>query len=110
MALTNAALLNISVVPGSAAVLASGDATNAARSYQLWFRSWAGARAVVEVLGSAYQDYGGNSGVRDTSLQVRATFTRYLCGHRPPAWGARALQTCIRWCCLRLPAGGRASL
>jgi len=68
--LTNAALLNISMVTGSAAVLASGAATNAGSAFVLWFRSWSGARAAVEVLGAAYQDIAGNRGDSDTALQV----------------------------------------
>jgi len=69
--LTNAALLNISMVTGSAAVLASGAATNAGSAFVLWFMSWSGARAAVEVLGAAYQDIAGNRGDSDTALQVR---------------------------------------
>lgn len=69
--LTNAALLNISMVPGTAAVLANGAATNAASGFVLWFRSWSGARAVVEVMGSAYQDFAGNRGTQDSMYEVR---------------------------------------
>lgn len=69
--LTNAALLNISMVPGTAAVLADGDATNAASGFLLWFRSWSGARAVVEVMGTAYQDFAGNRGTQDSVYEVR---------------------------------------
>jgi hypothetical protein len=69
--LTNAALLNISMVPGTAAVLANGDATNAASGFVLWFRSWSGAKAVVEVMGSAYQDFAGNRGTQDRVYEVR---------------------------------------
>lgn len=76
--LTNAALLNISMVSGTAAVLANGDVTNAATGFVMWFRSWSGARAVVEVLGAAYQDIAGNRGEQDTSLEVRTSLEPVL--------------------------------
>lgn len=68
--LTNAALINISVVPGTMAVLADGQSSRAASAFVLWFRSWSGAKTVVEILGPAYQDLGGNRGDQDTALQV----------------------------------------
>ena len=71
--LTNTALLNISMVAASAAVLASGEATNAGSAFELWFRSWGGAQALVEVLGPAYQDIAGNRGDRDTAYRVSTT-------------------------------------
>mgnify|MGYP001806699370 CR=1 FL=1 len=71
--LTNAALLNISVVSGTTAVLASGQPTSAASAFVLWFRSWSGAKAAVAILGPAYQDLGGNKGQQDTALQVRTS-------------------------------------
>jgi hypothetical protein len=60
--LTNTALVNISMVPGTAAVLADGSTSNAGSGFVLWFRSWSGAQAAVDILGSAYQDLAGNRG------------------------------------------------
>jgi hypothetical protein len=71
--LTNAALGNISMVAGSAVVLATGEGTNAATAFVLWFKSWGGAEATVEILGAAYQDVAGNKGQQDTALQVQYT-------------------------------------
>lgn len=71
LVLTNTALLNISRVPESVAVLASGASANAASAFVLWFRSWGGAEAVVDVLGSAFQDVAGNVGLQGATLTVR---------------------------------------
>jgi hypothetical protein len=68
--LTNTALINISMVPGTAAVLADGSTSNAGSGFVLWFRSWSGAQAAVDVLGSAYQDLAGNRGDQDRQEAV----------------------------------------
>lgn len=82
--LSNTALLNISAVPTSVAVLANGDATSAASSFELWFRSWSGAQAVVEILGAAYQDLGANKGQTDNAFKVGPpSRTRHAFTHTP---------------------------
>jgi hypothetical protein len=52
------------------AFTASGQATGAATAYTMWLESWAGASAVVQVMGAAYQDLAGNTGRQDKQLAV----------------------------------------
>lgn len=73
--LTNAALVNISRVSESVAVLANGDTVNAARVFLLWFGSWSGAQAGVEVLGPAFQDIAGNKGEKGSLITVSCPWT-----------------------------------
>lgn len=68
--LTNAALLNISAVPGTLAYLQNGQATGVATAYYVWLRSWSGAMAAIEVQGAAYQDLSGNKGEQDKRYTV----------------------------------------
>jgi hypothetical protein len=72
--LTNAAILNISAVPGTMAFTESGQATGAATAYTMWLESWAGASAVVQVMGAAYQDLAGNAGIQDKQIAVSAVW------------------------------------
>jgi hypothetical protein len=65
----NAAVLNISIA-GTGAVLADGSPTNAGSVFRLWFRSWSGAQAQVQIQGAAYQDIAGNNGQQDTTVAV----------------------------------------
>lgn len=67
--LTNTMLLNISMVPGAAA-LVGGQASGAASAFHMWLRSWSGATATVIIRGPAFQDLAGNLGQRDAQLQV----------------------------------------
>lgn len=66
----NAAVLNISMVAGTGAVLADGSPTNAGSTFLLWFRSLSGAQAQVQIQGAAYQDIAGNKGQQDTTVGV----------------------------------------
>lgn len=72
--LTNVAILNISAVPGTMATTESGQAMGAATEYTMWLQSWAGAGAVLQVMGAAYQDLAGNAGREDKQLAVSAVW------------------------------------
>lgn len=62
MALTNAALVNVSAVGGTKDMSAG---------YAFWLRSWSGAQVAVSILGSAYSDRAGNKGLNKTDIQVQ---------------------------------------
>ncbi|WIA37428.1 hypothetical protein OEZ86_014352 [Tetradesmus obliquus] len=48
----------------------SGQAMGAATEYTMWLQSWAGAGAVLQVTGAAYQDLAGNAGREDKQLAL----------------------------------------